>query len=446
VRGARYKVGTWSLDVSRALNCVLFEQDCDQGGGGNCNQGAGDSSDGGADKERDEDREAHQVDARAHDAGDQEAVLDVDVDGVEDEDSGHLCPGVEGSYSSAEGNGEHCSGDRDDVKEAHHYAEQDEVADVEQAVDDDAAGSQGEHQDALAKEPFVHLEIGPAQSEVEAMALIHAEEREEEAVRVLAVQHEVDAEECAGEDVDEVGEPGGQRGEEIPGSGGESALGALGEGFKADAIGHGDLLQTGDNDGDALGEVVRELAEVAENGGKSKGEEEGEGKDDADEEDEDCDGAGGRSASDAEGGDAVDNRHQDDGEEGADVEDEKLMAELPGQGNQEKGDKGEDDVAADVGATGGAGLLRLPGGIRRGASRPDRVGLGGGQRLLLSCCSGLLRRVLSAAEVVLIKRATDSVMRAKSLASAWSDLINCCEQVVYGLLGSEGGGVDGDAG
>jgi hypothetical protein len=163
----------------------------------------------------------------------------------------------------------------------------------------------------------------------------------------------------------------------------------LGEGFKADAIGHGDILQTGDNDGDALGEVVRELAEVAENGGKSKGEEEGEGKDDADEEDEDCDGAGGRSASDAEGGDAVDNRHQDDGEEGADVEDEKLMAELPGQGNQEKGDKGEDDVAADIGATGGAGLLRLPGGIRRGASRPDRVGLGGGQRLLLSCCSGL---------------------------------------------------------
>ena len=38
------------------------------------------------------------------------------------------------------------------------------------------------------------------------------------------------------------------------------------------------------------------------------------------------------------------------------------------------------------------------------------------------------------------------MMRAKGLASAWTDLINCREQVVYGLLGSEGGGVDGDAG
>jgi hypothetical protein len=67
------------------------------------------------------------------------------------------------------------------------------------------------------------------------------------------------------------------------------------------------------------------------------------------------------------------------------------MAELPGQTDQEKGDKGEDDVAADLGARGGAGRLRLPGGIRRGASRPDRVGLGDGQRLLLSCYSAVSR-------------------------------------------------------
>ena len=43
----------------------------------------------------DEDGEAHEVDAVAHDAGDEDGVFEVGVDEVEDEDAGHLGPGVE---------------------------------------------------------------------------------------------------------------------------------------------------------------------------------------------------------------------------------------------------------------------------------------------------------------------------------------------------------------
>ena len=60
-------------------------------------------------------------------------------------------------------------------------------------------------------------------------------------------------------------------------------------------------------------------------------------------------------------GDAVDGGHQDDGEEGADVEDLELFAELPGEGEQEQDADGEEDVAADV----GAGLSALRGGLGR---------------------------------------------------------------------------------
>jgi hypothetical protein len=48
--------------------------------------------------------------------------------------------------------------------------------------------------------------------------------------------------------------------------------------------------------------------------------------------------------------DASDGGHEDDSEEGADVEDEELFPEGPGEGEEEKDTDGEENVAAYRGA------------------------------------------------------------------------------------------------
>jgi hypothetical protein len=60
-------------------------------------------------------------------------------------------------------------------------------------------------------------------------------------------------------------------------------------------------------------------------------------------------------AAEFELGDAGDDGHEDGGEEGADVYDEHLFLEGPGEGEEEKDSEGEEDVAAN----GAAGLLLL---------------------------------------------------------------------------------------
>ena len=92
------------------------------------------------------------------------------------------------------------------------------------------------------------------------------EEGEEEAIGVLALEHEVDAEEGGGEDVEEVGEPEGDVGEEIGGGGVECSDGALGDGVDAEPVGEGDSFDFGGDLGDALGELVGEVAEVVRTG------------------------------------------------------------------------------------------------------------------------------------------------------------------------------------
>ena len=52
-------------------------------------------------------------------------------------------------------------------------------------------------------------------------------------------------------------------------------------------------------------------------------------------------------AANADLGDAVDSRHENDSEEGADVEDEELFLERPGKSEEEKDGDSEEDVAAD---------------------------------------------------------------------------------------------------
>jgi hypothetical protein len=56
-------------------------------------------------------------------------------------------------------------------------------------------------------------------------------------------------------------------------------------------------------------------------------------------------------------GDAGDGRHEDDREEGADIEDQELFLERPGEGKKEKDGYGEENIAAD----GCAGSLLIRG-------------------------------------------------------------------------------------
>jgi hypothetical protein len=64
-------------------------------------------------------------------------------------------------------------------------------------------------------------------------------------------------------------------------------------------------------------------------------------------------------AADVELGDAGDGGHENDGEEAADVEDQDLFPECPGEGEKEEDGDGEEDVAAD----GCAGSLLVRGEI-----------------------------------------------------------------------------------
>jgi hypothetical protein len=218
---------------------------------------------------------------------------------------------------------------------------------VEEAEDDDAADAEDEHEGALADEPFADFAFGFFEGVVEPVALRGGEEGEEEAVGVFAFEHEVDAEEGGGEDVEEVGEPEGQVGEEITGGGVEGPDGALGDGVNAEPVGEGNSFELGDDVGNALGKFVGEAAEIVQNRRKAGGEKECKDPGDAGDEKDDGHGAGRMVAAKVELPDAIDGGHENDGEEAADVEDQDLFLERPGEGEEKKDGDGEEDVAAD---------------------------------------------------------------------------------------------------
>ncbi len=161
---------------------------------------------------------------------------------------------------------------------------------MKETEDDDARDAEDEHERALTDEPFADFALRFFQGAFEAQAMGFREEGEEEAIGVLALEHEVDAEEGGGEDVEEVGEPEGDVGEEIGGGGVECSDGALGDGVDAEAIDEGNLPEFGGDIRDSLRELVGEVAEVAHDRGKAGGEEEGEDTGDADDENNDGDG------------------------------------------------------------------------------------------------------------------------------------------------------------
>ena len=269
------------------LHCVFLQQYGEEGGSGNGDERSGDSGEGGSEEQRDEDGEPHEVDAGAHDPGDEVGVFEVDVDDVKDEDAKHLGPGVEGGDDGGEGDGDDASGYRDDVEQTHEEAEQDEVADVQESEDDGAGEAKDEHQQSLAEEPLADFPIGAPQGGVKTDTPRTGEEGEEEVVRVLALEHEVDTEQAGGDDVEDMGEPKGEICNEVAGRGGDRFFRACGYGVDIESSNKRQLVKPGDEAWNAVGEFVGEEREVAYHGRKTDKEEEREDESYADQEEND---------------------------------------------------------------------------------------------------------------------------------------------------------------
>ncbi len=331
-----------------AFDGVFIEQDGDESGGRNGHKGANDTGEGGSDKEGDKDGDAHEVDGGLHDAGGEDGVFDVDVDGVEDEDAGHFGPGIERGDAAGEDDGDDAASDGNDVEQAHKDAEKDEVADVQETKDDRAADSQDEHQQTLAEEPFAHFEFGFLHGEIEAGARSGGDEGEKVGVHLTTFEHEVDGEKDGGEDVEEMGEPVGKGAEEIAGGGSEGILGAGGGFIEADVVGEREAFGAGDEGRDAGGRICDEGAEIADNGRKGDREEEEQREGEDGDEKEDSDAAARGPVADAHGLETPDDGHEDDGEEGADVENLKLFHQVPSERENKKYREEEEDVAVDL--------------------------------------------------------------------------------------------------
>ena len=424
-----------TCDLLVAAHGILLQQDRNQGRGRNRDERSNDPCQGCAEEQGDKDSKPHQVYARAHDARDQEGVLDVDIDCIEDQHAGHLAPGVDGRDDGDQHDRHDAAGDGNQVEQTHKKAQQNEVADVENAKDDSAGDSQDEHQEALAEQPLAHLVIGCLESLVETAALIAAKEGEKELIGVFAFEHKVDAEKYCRQNVEDVGEPVGQRGKEIGSGRGQAIFRALCDGVDAELGGEGKLLNSGDNPGHALRQVGGEVLEIAEDRRKSAGEERSKKEADDDNEDEDRDNAGGVIAAEPRLPDAIDDRHQHDGEQCADVEDLDLLGEIPREREQEKDGNGEEDVAVNLGAR---PLLRRgddgSGGWKRGS-----------QRVLLNSVRTVSCRDLFSgcfqcdAESVRFQRSGAGV---RSLVQG----VDVAQQQFDGLGWGEVGGLDGEGG
>ncbi len=99
-------------------------------------------------------------------------------------------------------------------------------------------------------------------------------------------------------------------------------------------------------------------------GGRRDDEEERESEEDGENQSDDGEWAGGRPVADVQAHDVLHERHEDDGEERADVDDLEDLAETPGEREAESEREGEEDVAADGGdllrvIVGGIGVVRL---------------------------------------------------------------------------------------
>jgi len=199
-----------------------------------------------------------------------------------------------------------------------------------------------------------------------AIARTVGDEGEQVVVDSIAFEHEVDAEDEGGDEVEEVAEPEGSGGEDVLRGGSEGCLAFCGERVDAELVCHGQVLELGNEAWDAWRKVRGEVLDVLGHGGKGYIEEEGERGEDGEDEGNDGDRARRRVGADAEAHDALHDGAEDDGEKGADVDDFEDLAEAPGEGEGEGDREGEENVAADggglVGAiVGGIGVIGLQG-------------------------------------------------------------------------------------
>lgn len=230
---------------------------------------------------------------------------------------------------------------------------------MQQAEDDGAGEAEDEHEESLRGEPFADLLVSMMEGEVEALALGQGKEGEEEAIGFVAFEHEIDAEKGGGEDVEDVGEPLGQGGDEVSGGGAGGGFCALGDGFEAEMAGEGQALEALDGLWNALGQVDGELMEVVYDGWDSHGEEEAENGGDGDDQDGDGEWAREVKCTDAPGSDAVDGGREDDGKESGDVDDEEFPENGVGNRKKYRDAKTEENMAADGAGRSGLGELGI---------------------------------------------------------------------------------------
>src|SRR5277367_2407815 len=219
-------------------------------------------------QQRDDDGETGEVDAVAHDAGREVGGLDLGVYGVKDEYAGYASPGIDGSNHDHQRHGDDRAGDGDEVEEAHEHAERVGVSNVQEKEDDHAAEAEDQHERSLAKKPLAHADFGAGESSVETLALIHGKEGKQPVVSGVALKHEVNGEDNAGDDVKEHGGPGFDGKEDIAGEvGGEVLQPGVERGY-VDVFGERQILDARQHLRSANGQFIYKLAHVTNDRGK----------------------------------------------------------------------------------------------------------------------------------------------------------------------------------
>jgi len=225
---------------------------------------------------------------------------------------------------------------------------------MQDAEDDGATDAEGEHEGELADEPAAHAGFGDDEGFGETVARTVGDEGEEVVVDSVAFEHEVDAEDKGGDEVEEVAEPEGSACEDVLRGGCEGCLALCGERVDAEFVCHGQVFELGNEAWDARGKVGSKVLNVFCYGRKTYIEEDGKSSEDGEDEGHDCDRARGRVFADADPHDALHDGAEDDGEEGADIDDFEDLAEAPGEREAESKREGKEDVAADRGDLRGA--------------------------------------------------------------------------------------------
>ena len=175
-----------------------------------------------------------------------------------------------------EQDGDEAADDRHDVEQAHQYAEQDGVADVQGMEDDRAGDAENDHQGELTDEPFAHAAFGGDQRARKAVARLKRDERQEVEVGELAFQHEVDAEDAGRDDVQDADRSTWVRRRTTIGcGGGGEVLDLFTDGLSRPRLSaKGRCRSLSAIDRQPLGKIRREVLDIVKNGRHREDEEE----------------------------------------------------------------------------------------------------------------------------------------------------------------------------